>query len=119
MQKNFCTKIISRHEGGEKRQQQCSNFCCKDSKFCVVHQEKQECAICLNNIYPKNLCITKCNHVFHQKCIDHWLDDKISCPMCRSVLKKPPPSLLNMERVRYIVNTYGAGTTEVLFMFSN
>ncbi len=47
------------------------------------------CSICLEN-YKKNefyrtLC---CKHVFHKKCIDHWIKkDHLNCPMCRTEIK--------------------------------
>ena len=59
-------------------------------------QMKTECSICLKNL---NLfCVeTPCNHVFHGKCLNKWLDrpltsnnfvvvtseDRLKCPFCR------------------------------------
>lgn len=42
------------------------------------------CNICHNEFqsgqFKKHL---KCNHVFHNKCIDEWLKIKPNCPNCR------------------------------------
>lgn len=46
-----------------------------------------ECSICLiadDEIFVK----TKCNHVFHQKCVDLWLTENDTCPYCRTIIKR-------------------------------
>ena len=42
------------------------------------------CPICLDN-YIKNDELYKlmCNHYYHKKCIDNWLSNNPSCPLCR------------------------------------
>ncbi|GAB2212160.1 hypothetical protein Droror1_Dr00025509 [Drosera rotundifolia] len=44
-----------------------------------------ECAICLCEFDDKDLLrlLTRCCHVFHQECIDLWLESHRSCPVCR------------------------------------
>ena len=43
------------------------------------------CPICYED---KSDFITKeCNHNFHKKCLNLWLYDNYSCPMCRTLLK--------------------------------
>jgi hypothetical protein len=45
---------------------------------------EQTCSICYDNYnlneYKRELF---CQHVFHKKCIDKWLKNNLSCPMCR------------------------------------
>ena len=44
----------------------------------------EKCAICYDNL--KSLQIIRnivCNHYFHYKCIDTWLYENRTCPMCR------------------------------------
>ncbi|XP_049782484.1 uncharacterized protein LOC126184158 [Schistocerca cancellata] len=46
-----------------------------------------ECSICLiadDGLFVK----TKCKHVFHKKCVDIWLRENDTCPMCRSNIKR-------------------------------
>ena len=47
-------------------------------------EENCECSICADKYkegeYKRELC---CSHVFHKKCIDKWLQNNNSCPMCR------------------------------------
>ena len=49
----------------------------------------EQCSICLENFKLNNeIYITKCNHIFHYKCIEEALNKDISdCPNCRSNLK--------------------------------
>ncbi|PWA61809.1 GWT1-like protein [Artemisia annua] len=50
-----------------------------------------ECAICLCEFEDDNILrlLTKCYHVFHQDCIDLWLESHKSCPFCRRSLETP------------------------------
>lgn len=47
-----------------------------------------ECAICLVEFSNDDILrlLTSCCHVFHQECIDLWLDSHNTCPVCRSSL---------------------------------
>ena len=56
-----------------------SNSILQDDNF-----ENIRCTICLSTI-QNNEIIRKlsCQHVYHQKCIDHWLENNKKCPLCR------------------------------------
>ncbi|XP_039158726.1 RING-H2 finger protein ATL22-like [Eucalyptus grandis] len=43
------------------------------------------CAICLSEYQPKETLrtIPNCGHYFHAQCIDQWLGQNASCPLCR------------------------------------
>ncbi|XP_059307937.1 RING-H2 finger protein ATL78-like [Lycium ferocissimum] len=47
-----------------------------------------ECVICLSEfgVGEKIKILPKCNHGFHVKCIDKWLNSHSSCPTCRHCL---------------------------------
>ncbi len=53
------------------------------------------CPICLENISNKET--TTCNHDFCKGCIDKWLEDHSSCPLCRHTLKEEQ----NMFRINF------------------
>ncbi|XP_043714834.1 E3 ubiquitin-protein ligase ATL6-like [Telopea speciosissima] len=47
-----------------------------------------ECAVCLNEFVDEDTIrlLPKCDHVFHPDCIDVWLSNRTTCPVCRSNL---------------------------------
>ncbi|KAM3397180.1 RING-H2 finger protein ATL29 [Capsicum galapagoense] len=63
-----------------------------------------ECAICLVEFEDDSLLrlLTSCNHVYHQDCIDLWLESHKTCPVCRANLdslevlkKRSQPTTVN------------------------
>ena len=55
-----------------------------------VRNEKlfeEGCVICLER-YKKNdkIIVLKCNHIFHDECIEEWFISRLSCPLCRLTL---------------------------------
>ncbi|XP_040849752.1 E3 ubiquitin-protein ligase RNF149 isoform X2 [Ochotona curzoniae] len=56
----------------------------------VKHTEKgidvdpENCAVCIENFKVKDIIrILPCKHIFHRICIDPWLLDHRTCPMCK------------------------------------
>ncbi|KAE9585196.1 putative transcription factor C2H2 family [Lupinus albus] len=52
------------------------------SSFC------SDCVICLENFMTGESCqiFPLCNHLFHSYCIEHWLEENFTCPVCRNCL---------------------------------
>ena len=57
----------------------------------ILLKDENKCPICFD-LYKEGefkRVLSKCNHVFHKKCIDKWLckeyneHNKMSCPICR------------------------------------
>lgn len=48
----------------------------------------QCCLICMDNFKIRELkrILPKCKHCYHKKCIDKWLMQSASCPVCRDNL---------------------------------
>ncbi|KAL4581093.1 hypothetical protein LXL04_017302 [Taraxacum kok-saghyz] len=47
----------------------------------------ESCAICLDEFGrdDKTRCLKNCIHIFHQSCLDHWMDHvHETCPICRT-----------------------------------
>jgi transmembrane E3 ubiquitin-protein ligase len=49
------------------------------------------CVICMASIEKEddvyqNYMVAPCNHVFHDICIQRWMEEKMECPTCRSLL---------------------------------
>ncbi|XP_028316319.1 E3 ubiquitin-protein ligase RNF130 [Gouania willdenowi] len=47
------------------------------------------CAVCIETYRPNDVVrILPCKHVFHKVCVDPWLDEHCTCPMCKlNILK--------------------------------
>lgn len=52
-----------------------------------------ECAVCLTAFEDDDdlRLLPHCSHAFHPECIDPWLQSRVTCPLCRANLEKPPP----------------------------
>ncbi|KAI3767712.1 hypothetical protein L2E82_18071 [Cichorium intybus] len=79
-----------------------------------------ECAVCLNEFEDEETLrlIPKCDHVFHAECIDAWLENHVTCPVCRSDLVPKPgdstqtDSQLELGAVEEADNQTTAATAE-------
>ncbi|KAF7023957.1 hypothetical protein CFC21_036379 [Triticum aestivum] len=50
----------------------------------------EECPICLDQERVTTAWKeTVCGHIFHEQCVERWLETKGSCPMCRRQLQEP------------------------------
>ena len=43
------------------------------------------CSICLEKLNQNRVIKLRCNHLYHEKCIQQWLSIKKICPLCNSV----------------------------------
>lgn len=59
-------------------------------KYYKCDEMNKDCSICMDDIKFKKEYIRKlnCGHYFHKKCIDTWLTNSLSCPMCRSIIEQ-------------------------------
>ncbi|XP_078265124.1 E3 ubiquitin-protein ligase DZIP3-like [Rhinoraja longicauda] len=52
--------------------------------------EEDPCVICHEELVPLEDCYKlECKHIFHKKCIDYWLKEQSTCPICRILVLKP------------------------------
>lgn len=54
--------------------------------------EDAVCRVCLDVIEGQHGIreLSNCSHVFHQECLDAWMDEgQVTCPLCRSMLLPP------------------------------
>jgi E3 ubiquitin-protein ligase SHPRH len=53
----------------------------------IIINADEACPICLETISNKeSYKIIKCRHIFCKECINTWLKDNVSCPMCKNDL---------------------------------
>ena len=50
-----------------------------------------DCVICMTEVAvaTRDYMVTPCNHLFHEECLQQWMNVKLECPTCRAAL--PPP----------------------------
>ena len=52
-----------------------------------ISNRNDECSICLQKIKLNQIIReTNCNHDYHAKCLDRWLEEKSYCPLCKKNL---------------------------------
>jgi len=56
-----------------------------------VNANGVDCVICMHPVLvnSRNRMAAPCNHLFHEDCLQQWMDVKMECPTCRRDL--PPP----------------------------
>lgn len=80
-------KIIHRLENSQARNNEISN---KQSEnklklpVMIVKNDDEECSICCEK-YKHNdqVCVSHCKHSFHYTCLNNWVEQNSSCPLCR------------------------------------
>lgn len=53
-----------------------------------ISNKKEFCVICQEYIQKNNIIrVLKCTHNYHINCIENWLKDHYTCPLCKKNLK--------------------------------
>ena len=52
-------------------------------------RDVDNCTICLQNL-SKSGYIARCGHIYHQVCIQDWLQKQSTCPLCRNIISDNP-----------------------------
>lgn len=75
-------------------------FALKDYTQFKMETQEHECCICLQNFMDGEKCRELfCFHVFHQECLDLWILEHQTCPVCR---KEYIASKLEKEKIDYL-----------------
>ena len=46
-------------------------------------QPDQECTVCYESLINTKVAPMRCKHIFHTACIEQWLLNNLTCPVCR------------------------------------
>ena len=59
------------------------------NKFKCSDDTKEECPICLGSISTQDNAVMMpgCSHVFHEGCVDKWVNLHSTCPYCRTPIE--------------------------------
>jgi hypothetical protein len=82
-------QFISQQDGKETLDQTSLNSVSLTDTFSNLNDEIKKkfdtCPICFDDFKEDNIIRQiKCNHIFHQSCIDPWLlNESYKCPVCR------------------------------------
>ncbi|KAL1542325.1 putative RING-H2 finger protein ATL36 [Salvia divinorum] len=60
--------------------------------LCLTSKENAQCSICLSEYHEEDSLrfLPLCGHSFHAACIDIWLQQHSTCPVCRVSLRELP-----------------------------
>jgi len=89
-------ELIGNHEKGLTREQidaiPCQSFTKRGG--CTGNSSEEVCTICLSEYELDDAQrVMRCGHVFHRECVDVWLGDHNSCPLCKheAIVIEPEP----------------------------
>ena len=66
-----------------KKGKQCKSFAISGFDFCHIHSP--DCSICCENLISGHTQELHCGHLFHHECIERWIEESHTCPICRSL----------------------------------
>jgi len=59
----------------------------------IANMDSKECPVCIEEITPsdnKVALLDNCQHKFHFRCIERWLKNRDTCPMCQQTAVNVP-----------------------------
>jgi len=91
------------------KKRRCRHLHAANTKYCATHRQlyrlekPSECPVCMEAL-PEQLRPTKCGHYLHKHCLDQWLVNNTTCPVCRTQLgcvssQPPPPHPTHPSRI--------------------
>ena len=66
-----------------KSGKQCKSHCLKSFDFCRSHSP--DCSICYDKLVSKQVQELHCGHLFHHECVERWIEESHTCPICRTL----------------------------------
>ena len=90
-------------------------FILDESKLTKLKNSKHEnCSICLDDFEVGKQCLyLPCMHLFHSKCIVHWLLNNNECPVCKTSYKS------EIQENKRLLTTFNQQLSNVQNMLSN
>ena len=59
--------------------------------YTLSESKEEKCSVCMSELnIDENVCELPCQHIFHNNCIQTWLQQyNYKCPICRKEVGKP------------------------------
>lgn len=72
----------------ERREHLLNNYEYKYNYVKIVKDiDDEDCSICLDKLFDeednKQVISLECNHLYHKECVDPWIKENKSCPLCK------------------------------------
>ena len=85
--------------------------------YCKFHVPKKlgDCPICYEEITTETSKITRCKHAFHKTCLERWMEENPTCPLCRADIRPTTGQL----RPRRPITSQEAALSSQLFNSGN
>ncbi|OQS04357.1 hypothetical protein THRCLA_03392 [Thraustotheca clavata] len=65
-------------------------------------QRRQTCPICGSQTVPPNVVLEPCQHQFHLHCVDGYVQNEKSCPVCRAPIQRVNRSFIAGQQHEYM-----------------
>jgi hypothetical protein len=82
--------------------------------YVIMVDDEEKCSICLDNdtyTYKSWVKLDKCSHLYHRHCIDLWLENHRTCPLCTTDVYEPVQRPLTRRQIMY-------GCAGIIFVLS-
>ncbi|KAH9260580.1 hypothetical protein BASA81_001047 [Batrachochytrium salamandrivorans] len=68
-------------------------------------EEEDVCSICLAEFAAEGelVRVLPCQHYFHPPCVDEWLQNRNTCPLCKQQVDAPPPDVVRSNNAQVVV----------------
>ena len=88
-------------------------------KYKSNNTHHSSCSICLEEFEDnETISKTSCNHMFHETCLETWLNTNTKCPFCRNTLKEESNNLINIrnleDRIDLFINQIQLNNTDYM-----
>ena len=54
----------------------------------LLNNDQTDCSICFEDFNPRDtIPLIKCGHIYHDVCLNKWLQKQNVCPLCKRVVE--------------------------------
>lgn len=84
---SFIREISCNHFNRNEKEKNLFDALTKNKIEDISNLSYKECIICLDTFIKDEIVITlSCSHIFHSPCLEKWISQSTTCPLCRSII---------------------------------